>query len=148
MKKQIHTEIIIYSTPQKVWEHLTKFESYSSWNPFLVSIEGKLQQGSTLTCTLKNDSQKMVFKPTILDVHPHLSFSWSGKLFFKGLFDGFHYFKIEEVGENRVKFIHGESFSGLLSSLILSKIGKKTEDGFKEMNFALKQLVEHSATQN
>jgi hypothetical protein len=145
MKKQIHTEIIIYSTRQKVWEHLTKFESYPCWNPFLISIEGKLHSGSTIMCTLKNESKKIIFKPTILDVHPNRSFSWTGKLFFKGLFDGFHYFKIEEVGENRVKFIQGESFSGLLSSLILSKIGKKTEDGFKEMNFALKQLVEHSA---
>ena len=145
MKKQIHTEIIIYSTRQKVWEHLTKFESYSSWNPFLVSIEGKLQQGSIITCTLKNGSKKMVFKPTILEVHRRRSFSWSGKLLVRGLFDGFHYFKIEEVSENRVKFIQGESFSGILSSLILYTIGKKTEDGFKEMNFALKQLVEHSS---
>lgn len=39
----------------------------------------------------------------------------------KGLFDGHHFFQIEEINHIQVKQIHGENFSGLLSKIILKK---------------------------
>ena len=36
--KEIKTEIIINSKPEKVWNILTNFEKYPEWNPFIKSI--------------------------------------------------------------------------------------------------------------
>jgi hypothetical protein len=63
-------------------------------------------------------------------------------LFIKGLFDGHHYFEIEELMPHQVKLSHGEYFSGLLSASILKKIAEDTRNNFIRMNNALKQQAE------
>ncbi|RYZ50412.1 MAG: SRPBCC domain-containing protein [Chitinophagaceae bacterium] len=142
MNKQIKTEIVINASKEKVWAILTNFSHYPQWNPFIVSIEGELVKGKKLKNTLRNGSKNMVFKPTLLSVVPYRYFDWLGSLFVKGLFDGHHYFEIEELTHNQVKLTHGETFSGLLSSTILKKIGEDTRTNFIRMNQAVKTLAE------
>ena len=142
MKKRINTEIIINASAETVWNILTDLTAYPQWNPFIIKIEGTLKKGNRLRNTLKNGSKTIVFKPIIQEVTPLVSFSWLGSLFVKGLFDGKHFFRIESVGPNQVKLIHGEDFSGILSSMILKKIGADTRENFVRMNQALKERAE------
>lgn len=142
MNKEIKTEIIINGTKEKVWQVLAEFAAYPSWNPFIVQIEGQMIKGTRLNNTLLNGGKKYQFKPVLLTVEPGESFSWLGSLFFKGLFDGLHTFKLEDAGNGQVKLIHSESFSGLLSGYILKKIGHDTRNNFVKMNQALKERVE------
>jgi hypothetical protein len=142
MNKSIKTEIIIDASSETVWNVLTDFENFPAWNPFIVRIEGQLQQGARLRNTLKSGSKTFVFKPVVLEVKPLHSFSWLGSLVVKGLFDGRHYFKIDELGPKQVKLTHGEEFSGLLSSAFLKKIGDDTRNNFVKMNQALKMRAE------
>jgi hypothetical protein len=101
-----------------------------------------VKEGNQITNTMINGDKNMTFTPRILKVKENEYFEWLGSLWFKGLFDGRHYFKLENIADNQVKLIHGESFSGILSKLILKKIGKQTEENFIKMNLALKELVE------
>ncbi|MCG8697794.1 MAG: SRPBCC domain-containing protein, partial [Bacteroidales bacterium] len=68
--------------------------------------------------------------------------SWLGHLFIPGLFDGLHYFKIEEVETNKVILEQGESFKGILAGMMMKSIGEQTRKGFVAMNNALKERVE------
>ena len=142
MKQFIKTEIIIRASNEQVWDILTDFAAYPSWNPFIIAIEGKLQTGSRLKNTLLSNGKKMTFRPLIMEVNNGKSFSWLGSLLVKGLFDGRHYFVIESINDNQVKLIHGEEFSGILSRYILNKIGDDTRKNFVAMNMALKQIAE------
>lgn len=142
MNKSIRTEIIINSSAETLWNILTDFESYQDWNPFIVEISGKLGKGNRLKNTLKNGDKTFVFKPVIIQLDPGKSFSWLGSLFFKGLFDGKHYFQIEELSQGQVKFIHGEDFSGIFSSVILKNIADDTRVNFIAMNQAIKRKAE------
>ncbi len=142
MDKRIKTEIVINTSREKLWVLLTNFNDYPRWNPFIRSIEGQLKQGERLTNRLQNGEKTMVFKPVVQELVPFHSFSWLGSLWVKGLFDGRHYFCIEEIAPNQVKLIHGEDFSGILSTAILKKIGESTRNNFVAMNQALKQLAE------
>jgi uncharacterized protein YndB with AHSA1/START domain len=45
VEKDIVTEIEIDAPPSRVWEILTDFEKYASWNPFIKKISGTYQQG-------------------------------------------------------------------------------------------------------
>lgn len=148
MDKRIKTEIIINSSREKLWVLLTNFNGYPNWNPFIRSIEGELKQGGRLKNTLQNGEKTMVFKPIVQEVVPFHSFSWLGSLWVKGLFDGRHYFCIEEIAPNQVKLIHGEDFTGILSTAILKQIGEDTRKNFVAMNQALKQLAESGADPN
>ncbi|MDR2039363.1 MAG: SRPBCC domain-containing protein [Bacteroidales bacterium] len=88
-KKEIKSEIIIHSTPQIIWEHLTNFESYKEWNPFILSFTGNLAEQERVWVKIKPyDSKPMNFNPTILKVEPYKEIRWLGRLLIKGLFDG------------------------------------------------------------
>jgi hypothetical protein len=57
-------------------------------------------------------------------------------------FRGEHFYKIESLSDNKIRFVHGEYFSGRLVRLIWLLIGKQTEKGFQIMNEALKKEAE------
>lgn len=139
---QIETEIMINATPEKVWEILADFESYPNWNPFIIAIDGNKSVGKKLNVSIKPpDGKMMSFKPIVLKFKRNHEFRWIGKLGFKGVFDGEHYFILEKVDDCRTKLIHGEIFSGLLTFL-LSKTLEKTHIGFQLMNEAIKKECE------
>lgn len=139
--KHLKTEIILNASKDKVWNTLTKIENYKDWNPFIVSSEGEIKQGKQLTNTMMNNGKPMVFKPIITKVDPMHEFEWLGSGFL-GMFKGRHYFKLEDLGNNQTKLIHGEQFSGLLSGLIMKMIGDETLQSFQKMNLALKDVLE------
>jgi hypothetical protein len=144
MDKSIKTEIIINASKEKVWDVLTDFKSYPTWNPFIINVKGNLLTSHRLVNTLATDKGTVTFKPVILSVVPYQYFDWLGSLFFRGLFDGHHYFEIDELSPTQVKFTQGEHFSGILCSHILNKVSNLTRNNFIKMNSALKSRVENS----
>jgi hypothetical protein len=140
--KEIKTEIVINSNPDKVWSILTNFEKHPEWNPFIKTISGKKKVGEQLIVKIQPPGGGgMTFKPLILKYEKNKEFRWIGKLLFKGIFDGEHYFKIVDNSNGTTTFIHGEKFSGLLVSLF-SKTLDKTKSGFELMNESLKRESE------
>ena len=148
MDKSIRTEIIIDAPKNAVWDILTDFSRYAEWNPFIIKAEGNLEKGRYIRNTMLNDGKQFVFKPRILSVIAHQYFDWLGSLFIKGLFDGHHYFEIEEISPNQTRLIQGEHFSGILSGIILRKIAESTRKNFISMNVAVKQRAETNTALN
>ena len=83
----------------------------------------------------------MTFKPLILKFEQNREFRWIGKLLFKGIFDGEHYFKLTDNNNGTTTFVHGEQFGGILVGF-LGKTFEKTKSGFQLMNEALKEECE------
>jgi hypothetical protein len=138
----ITTEIEIRASAAHVWSLLTRFSAYPDWNPFVRAIEGVLTVGSTLkVCVQPAGGKPMRFEPTLLAAAPQRELRWKGKLLFSGLFDGEHYFQIEERADG-VLFRQGENFSGILVPLLWSSLERPTRRGFEQMNQALKQEAE------
>ncbi|NMM48515.1 SRPBCC domain-containing protein [Marinigracilibium pacificum] len=135
---KIHTEISINSSPENVWSILTDLENHRMWNPFFEEISGELKKGKKIN--VKIDGTR--FRPEILVLNTNHEFRWKGKLFFSGLFDGEHVFRLNQISENQVLFIHEEIFSGILVPLFKSKLLNETRAGFEQMNKALKKRVE------
>lgn len=143
MKKQLYTEIEINASPEKVWRILTDFETYPNWNTFVRSAKGKIAVGEKLEIFIKPEGARgMTFKPTVLAAEKEKEFRWLGKFLISGLFDGEHFFKIERLDDAKVKFIHGENFSGILVGLMAKSLDTDTLRGFREMNEALKKEAE------
>ncbi len=144
MNRRIRTEIIINAGKEKVWQVLTDFKSYGKWNPFLVSVEGAPVAGTRLVNTMVNKGKPMTFKPKVMKAEDGRGFAWLGHLWVKGIFDGYHYFEIEELGPQQVKLVHGENFSGILSGWIYYKMGEEIFANFVRMNQALKLVAERN----
>jgi len=144
MARLIESEIEINASAECVWDILTAFNQYPDWNPFIRSIKGSASPGAELNVQIQPpQGQKMAFNPMVVSVNPKREFSWVGHVLFQGLFDGNHIFKIIPTGVGQVRFIHSESFSGLLSAIIFKLVGDDTRAGFIAMNNALKILAEN-----
>ena len=137
--KEIHTEIEIHAPADHVWQILTDFRTFAEWNPFIQRIKGEMKKGERIEVFLKPPGKKgMKFRPKVLNVEPGKEFRWFGHLGIPGIFDGDHIFSIEPLGDESVRFVQKDKFTGIFASLILRSIESATRQGFSEMNEALK----------
>ncbi len=144
MARQLHTEIEILASPERVWETLVDFAAYPDWNPFIVRAAGQPVPDSRLELRMRLPGRRpRTFRPKVLEAAPGRRLRWLGHLLIRGLFDGEHTFSIDPLGPDRVRLTQREEFRGLLVPLILAFIGKPTQEGFRQMNQALKVRVEH-----
>ena len=87
----------------------------------------------------------MDFTPEVLVAIEKEELRWVGRLGFKGIFDGEHYFILEETDRGTTVFRHGENFTGLLGYPLIALIREDTHNGFVAMNKALKARAEASS---
>ncbi len=141
---ELHTNIEIEAPAARVWQILTEFGAYPSWNPFVSRIEGTAAAGEKLEVTLSPPGGKpMTMRPTVLTAEPGLKLAWLGRLAgVPKLFEGEHTFEIETLGPNRVRFLHYERFGGVLLPFLRKMLDTKTRAGFEAMNRALKERAE------
>lgn len=135
---EIKTAININASAEKVWNALTDFSDYPKRNLFIKSITGEPKVGTRITVEFK----EMTFKPKVLVFRKNKEFRWLGKLWFKGLFDGEHIFKIEDHKDGGVTLKQQEKFSGILVPLFKKKLLTETKANFKSLNQSLKQIAE------
>lgn len=140
--KELRTEIEINATPERVWDTLMDFQSYPEWNPFMQKATGKTSVGERLEIYLKPPGgMGVTIKPTVMTFNPGREFRWKGKLGISGLFDGEHIFELRPT-DSGCHFVHHENFTGILVLPMLALVGKKTLQGFNDMNAALKLRAE------
>jgi hypothetical protein len=140
---EIYTELNIRASARRVWEALTDLEHYRDWNPFLVAASGTVTPGSRVRiCAKPSGSLARTFFAEITKAEPNRELRWIGRLYLPGVLDGEHIFNIEPRGPAEIHLIHREVFRGLIVPFHRRLRLPDTTRGFKEMNFALKQLVE------
>lgn len=143
MRTNVETSIEIEAPAALVWSVLLDFDSYFEWNPFVLGIQGLAIPGERLHVSIRPPgARSMFFKPRVLHVAGGRELRWLGRFFLPGLFDGEHYFRLEPIGDSRVRFVHGEVFSGLLVGLANDSLLESIREGFDEMNRAIKRRSE------
>ncbi len=140
---ELRTEIEIDAPQQLVWDILVDFPSYPAWNPYIPDIHGELRPGSYLSVHAKpSGTYGRTFRPEVLMVEPPVEFRWVGRVAIPGLFNGEHIFRLEPLGDARVRFVHREEFTGpMIIGHRLFRYGA-AKRGFTEMNEALKRHAE------
>ena len=127
MSITIDTTVDIDASKQAVWDVLTDFAAYGEWNPFL-RIEGTAEVGTKLV---------------VLVATPCEELRWIGKLGFRGIVDGEHFFILTTNEDGTTHLEHGERFSGALVALARGD-SAKNDTGYEAFSQALKQRVENS----
>jgi hypothetical protein len=133
----------IQASPQKIWDILTNFSSYPAWNPFIKHVSGELREGGRLEVVLEPPHQKRItLKPTVITIKPGEELRWKGSVVLPGMFDGEHYFTLEQKNQSTTQFVQGEHFGGILTPIIGLMAFDDTHKGFELMNDALKKRAE------
>jgi hypothetical protein len=142
--RQLETEIFINAKPEKVWEVLMDFESYSEWSSFIKNISGEAEVGKNIKVDIMPPNETgMTFKPRVLEALENNTFRWVGNIAGMGfLFSGEHYFQLTAGENNTTHLEHGEKFSGLLVPLLWNKLIKNIPQGFENFNQELKRRSE------
>src|SRR5229473_1318046 len=142
--KEIHTEIEIAAGKDAVWNVLTNFAAYPDWNPFLRTVATELRPGAPVAMSVAVGTRTLDVDATIRRVVPEREVRWAGPISrLKGIvFNGEHYFRIEELAPGRVRFLHGERFGGLSLPLIGGWMDRTLAPAYVAMNVALKRRAE------
>lgn len=144
--EELRAEREIGAKPERVWEVLTGFEAFESWNPFIVSIEGEPVVGSKLKVRLQPPGGRGIsLRPTVTTSERGKAFGWLGRLGVPGVFDGAHRFELEAMPDGGTRFVQSEHFSGALVPLLRRSLRTHTLAGFEAMNRALEERLEAAA---
>jgi hypothetical protein len=140
--KDLHSQMEINASEQRVWRLLTDSPPYPQWNPFIRRVSGEARIGERLQVRFEPPgSLAITLRSEVLDSDPNHQLRWLGHLFVPGLFDGEHCFDLQPLRENRVRFVQREALRGLLVPLFARSLDN-TLRGFKVMNHALKERAE------
>ena len=143
--KEWHAEIEIATSAEGVWRVLADFPSYPQWNPLVTRVSGRPRIGERLKLRLEPPGTRGVpMRAKVITAEPNHELRWRGHLLSSRVLDGDHSFVIEPLEENRVRFIQREVFRGLLVPLFARTFARHAQQGYEEMNLALKQRCEAS----
>ena len=141
MGRCIDTYIDIDAPPQRVWQVLIDLPAWREWNPFIPSITGKLETGARLQITVSPPGIKsMEFNPKVFAVRPCKEIIWGGS-FLLFVYRGDHAILLEPLPSGGTRFRQCERFRGPVV-LFMGRMFKPTEQGYHQMNRALKGRVE------
>jgi hypothetical protein len=138
----IQSKIEIDAPAKTVRSVLYRFDEYPKWNPFIVKVDGVVQEGRDVTVTVKPVGKDQLSGTTTIVSMTDNRLEWRGSLAIPGLFTGDHEFLIEEIDGNRTMFYQNEKMSGLIIPFFNIQ---PERDGFAAMNEALKQRAEQAS---
>lgn len=139
---EIRTELEIAAPVREVWGILTDFARYQEWNPFITEIVSDGVEGNPLRVHLSlPEGRDHQLKPRLVRFEENQELRWRAHLLFPGLFDGEHFFRLQELTPGRTRFIQGENFEGILVRFSGRTITRAAR-GFVYMNEALKRRAE------
>ena len=142
MEKEIVTEIEINASPSRVWQILTDFEKYPTWNSFIKKISGEAARNKKLEVHMPDPrGGTMIFTPIVLVAERDRELRWLGRS--EGdVFNGEHCFLIEQIENNKVHFTQSEKFTGSMVESLEGWLDTAIKQNFEDMNRALKQRAE------
>lgn len=142
---EIHTEIEINASADAVYKVLTDFASYGSWNPVITKIEGSPSVGGSVSFSLKAAPMIELPIPSCeVLVASGRELRWRGPSIpvLDLVLTGEHYFIIQEAGEKKVRFVHGENFTGFAAKALEPLLQQRITESYSSMNRALKDRCE------
>ena len=142
MKKNFHAQATIKAPASKVWEHLTDFESYPEWNPFLRSVQGEPKEGATIYIIVANQPRPIKGKIKQLIPDARLQLESLGPLGL-GLLRALFTCEITPLEDShQVTFAVNETFEGPLTRIVSSSLEQQSSL-YNELCQSLKMRVEN-----
>ena len=135
--KSVHHEILIDSSPEKVWEVLADTDHYKDWNPVMELLEGELTEGNKVKYRFRQDEKNVSEIPSkVKKIIPNKLLNQGGGLPFVITFD--HKYILEEKGKVTQLTIH-EDYKGIYVNFWNPK---PVALAYKRLNEAIKKRVE------
>ncbi|NBC05804.1 MAG: SRPBCC domain-containing protein [Bacteroidetes bacterium] len=141
---EINEKVEVNAPAEKVWAAIIDFESYSEWNSQLEYLGGEVKPNGQLHLKLSAEgAEPYEFKPTISHWEENKCFAWLARTGLPRIFDGEHFFELEQINDSTTLVTNREEYRGVLSLIIKNlPMMKEAPAGFRKMNRELKDYVE------
>lgn len=145
---ELHAQIEIMAPAERVWQILSDFPDYGDWNPLIRRARGELKEGQRLELLLEPpDIGPRIVHPTVVRLKPEREIRWVDRFGPPGILARERAFKIEALGPDRSRFVQWELVTGLFAPFRSARADRAREQGFRQMNEALKERAEQQARQ-
>lgn len=141
------TTFPIAATAATVWDVLVDFDQWHAWNPSVPAIRGEAKVGADLAMTLAMPGRPSAkVHATLTELTPGRRLSWHGNVGGDWLFAGTREFDLETQPDETVLVTHVETVTGLLFPAFKLMMGPAIQAHHDNLNRALAQRAETSAT--
>lgn len=139
------TTFPVAASPDRVWEVISNFDSWSEWNPSVPSIKGDLKVGNVCAVKLVMPGRPSVnVKVTLTDVVPGRRFAWHGNIAHDRFFAGDRSLDIEPQADGTALVTHTEEVTGVFFPVFKTLMGEAAIQAHHEnLNTGLTQRAEH-----
>ncbi len=141
--KAYSATVDIDATPDQIWDVVTDFASYKSWNPLLSNVEGNLTVGSSLR--VETTFIPMALPATVKIVRKPHHFEWEDHVPL-GLLTPVFSVNLIPMTENRTRVVIAESFTGPLLPVAGGYLDGNMPPRYEAMAQALAKQVEKNKT--
>ena len=153
-RREVRAETTIDAPLERVWSLLTDLAAYSEWNRFMPRVRGDLRPGGVLQAEVRFRrgflGLPFRFQADVLRCDDCREIRWTGKLVSRRVLSGVHSLALQadtadgaagaDSGDApRVRLVHREELSGLLLPLVGWYLAPRMEEGFREMNEAVRE---------
>jgi hypothetical protein len=107
-------EVVIRSTPARIWALLTDAKGFPRWNSTVTAIEGEIRDGQRIRIHVPGTER--TFTPRIIIVAQDARMRWTGG--FAPLFKGVRTFELTPQPDDSTTFVMQERFSGLMLPIV------------------------------
>ena len=141
----LYAEIDINAPQSVVWDALIRKDQWRFWNTFLYDCDPglTLARGNEIFLSMQRleGDEETEFQPVVTMMRPPYLMKWVSTI--PGLCSE-HVFELQETVPGRTRYIHRETFSGILSKVFLPFIRQDERQGLRRMAQQLKLHVENA----
>ena len=145
----LYAEIDINAPQSVVWDTLLRKDQWRYWNTFLYDCDPGLPiaRGGEIYLAMQRleGDEETEFQPLITMLRPPTMMRWISTI--PGLRSE-HIFELRETVPGRTRYLHRETFSGVLSKVFLPFIRQDERQGIRRMAQQLKMHVENNVLGN
>jgi hypothetical protein len=132
----------IAAPPEAVWKILIDAEAYPSWDSGVVSVDGSISEGNTITVHAAINPGRS-FPVKVTDFEPPSKMKWTGGMPM-GLFVGERTFTLTASGDGGTVFDMREEYHGPMTAMIWGSI-PDLQPSFEQFANGLKERAEKGA---
>jgi hypothetical protein len=141
MKYVIDKELVVEAPADVVWQVLTDFGQYRSWNPFVLACRSSLKPGDPIRMDVALVGTQKV-EEVIESCTPGAGFAYHMKPYPLGALSSRRTHEITALGPGRARYRSYFHLEGWLMPVVRGLMGARLERGFAGMTAGLKQRAE------
>lgn len=139
----VHEEQIVEAPRSLVWQLLTNFDGYETWNPYITSAHGEARVGAEVDFHLEPRSgEPNDIECEVLDVKLMRKLRWRCRTYAPGVLDREHAFRVIPLGPDRFRLVYEGRWEGVLVPFADLDDRKR---GYVRMADALRKRAERSS---